>query len=202
MIYDIAAMGLLAPGKVVLVLVAFGLVLLYVRRYRYGNFTVHDTIGHCRPIDCSYVTDTLHPFQDTHFSGTLPRDRFKHFQSKRIGQSLELIERVARNARYLRYFGSYELRRSLRGSYRQSRFVSRQLLMAALYCQVVELSIRVKLYCWLMRMAFLPFIGPPNFADLVRSGRLLYLYERAKRAALILANNYGDDVRARLAEVL
>jgi len=74
--------------------------------------------------------------------------------------------------------------------------------MAALYCQVVELSIRVKLYCWLMRMAFLPFIGPPNFADLVRSGRLLYLYERAKRAALILANNYGDDVRARLAEVL
>ncbi len=202
MIYDIAAMGLLAPGKVVLVLVAFGLVLLYVRRYRYSEFTVHDTIGHCRPIDCSGVADTLHPLQDTHLSETLSPNRFRHVQGKRIGQSLELVGRVARNARYLRYFGSYELRRSLRGSYRQSRFVSRQLLMAALYCQVVELSIRVKLYCWLIRMAFLPFIGPPNFAALARSGNMMYLYERSKRAALILASNYGPDVRARLAAVL
>jgi len=163
---------------------------------------MNDAMGYLMPIDCDHGTDLLHPGQDAHYIEILPAQRFRRFQGKRVGLSFQFIGRVANNAKYLRYLGVYELRRSFRSKYRQCRSTSRLLLMTAIYCQLLACALRVKLYIWLLRMALLPFLDTPNFSDLARSGNMMYLYEKSKRAALILASHYGSDVRARLAAVL
>lgn len=193
-------MHLLLLPCVAVGLIVFGLFCL--RMYRFSNFTVDDASSHCIKIIYSKVRNLLHPDQDVHLIGTLSPYRFKLFQRKRIGQSVEWLERITRNARFLRYMGWNELHRSLRSRDRKSRVTSQNLLVATISCHALGFALLVKLHLWMLRMALLPFIPPPNFADLVRSGNLLYLYWRAKKNALALARNYGDDVYARLAEVL
>lgn len=185
---------------VVIGLTVFGLSCL--RLYRFSNFTVDDASFYCIKINYSKGRNLLHPDQDAHLVSTLSPHRFKLFQRKRIGQSIEFLGRLTRNARFLRYMGWDELHRSLQRRDRKSRMTSQKLLVAAISCQALGFALLVKLHLWMLRMALLPFITPPNFADLVRSGNLMYLYWRAKKSALALARNYGDDVYARLAEVL
>jgi len=169
---------------------------------RFSDFTVDDASSHCIKINYFRVRNVLHPDQDAHLISVLSPYRFKVFQRKRIRLAVEFLERMTRNARFLRYMGWDELRRSLQGRDRQSRITSQKLLVAAISCQALGFALLVKLHLWMFRMALLPFITPPNFADLVRSGNLLYLYWRARKSALSLARKYGDDVYTRLAEAL
>jgi len=185
---------------VVIGLTVFGLFCL--RMYRFSNFTVDEASSHCIKINYFRVRNTLHPDQDTHLINTLSPHRFRLFQRKRIGLSVEFLERMTRNARFLRYMGWNELHLSIQSRDRQSRITSQKLLVAAISCQALGFALLVKLHLWMFRMALLPFITPPNFADLVRSGNLLYLYWRARKSALSLARKYGDDVYTRLAEAL
>ena len=179
-------------------------IIVRVRMYRIADFTIDDMIPRIQPIDKAHLKDLLHPYQDTHFRERLSPHRFRLFQHKRILLSLLLLQRMKNNIKHLRSLGWYELQRGVRCRNQRSRAASRGLLTEAVYCQLLGLRLRVKLHLWLLQMALFPFILPPDFALLKQkgSGNLLYLYRRARRTALILASNYGDDVRARLAEVL
>ncbi|HET6843531.1 MAG TPA: hypothetical protein VFK06_17900 [Candidatus Angelobacter sp.] len=180
-------------------------VALYLRAYRLYNLTIHDRIPYLQKPKLSEMTEMLDPDHDTDFREVLPPRRFRDLQRRRIGSALEFIRQVTRNASCLRGLGWYELRRSiLLSRYRDLRLISHKLLMSAFYCQVLGCRLQMKLYFWLLRMAVVPMVAPPDFDALVESGsgNLIFLYRRARRAALRLARSYGDHVYSRMAEVL
>jgi hypothetical protein len=178
---------------------------VYLRAYRLYNLTIHDRIPYLQKPKLSEMTEMLDPDHDTDFREALPPRRFRDLQRRRIGSALEFIGQVTRNANCLRGLGWCELRRSILVSrYRESRLISQKLMMSAFFCQVLGCRLQVKLYFWLLRMALMPLVAPPDFDALVESGsgNLIFLYRRARRAALRLARSYGDHVYARMAEVL
>lgn len=141
---------------------------LYLRAYRLYNLTIHDRIPYLQKPKLSEMTETLDPDHDTDFRETLPPRRFRDLQRRRIGSSMEFIRQVTRNANCLRGLGWYELRRSILISrYREARLISNQLMMSAFYCQVLGCRLQVKLYFWLLRMALMPLVAPPDFDALM-----------------------------------
>ena len=184
-------------------LLAFVLAFLYLRIYRF-NRTVNDVIPYLRGLDFEQMQDLLNPAQDIHFRQYLPPRQFRVFQQKRVRLSLEFLGRLAHNAVILREWGWYELKRSWRTRDRKTRRSSRELVTAAVQCQILGLVLRCKLHVWLFRMALFPFLATPNFAALLRLGSadLLGFYEKTKAAAIELAQTYGAEYHERLAEVL
>ena len=63
---------------------------------------------------------------------------------------------------------------------------------------------RVTLHCWLIRMAFLPFLAPPSFSKLERNGSfdVFLFYDQVKRAAGELSMAYGQRFYDELLQLL
>ena len=63
---------------------------------------------------------------------------------------------------------------------------------------------RLTLHCWLIRMAFLPFLPPPSFRKLERRGSfdIFELYEEMKKAAGELSLVYGETFYDELFQAL
>lgn len=101
-------------------------------------------------------------------------------------------------------WGKYERKLSIRFPDPERKRASVDLITASVQLRFCAFRMRVTLHCWLIRMAFLPFLAPPSFRRLERNGSfdVFLFYDQVKRAAGELSMAYGQRFYDELLQVL
>jgi hypothetical protein len=183
---------------------AFALVIL--RRFIYGfsERTLRDVIAFIRHLVLEDLQNLLHPEVEDHLRTTISQRQFNRTQWKRIRLTLQYLRDLGENAATLYAWGKYERKLSIRFPDPERKRASVDLITASIQLRFCAFRMRVTLHCWLIRMAFLPFLDPPSFSKLERNGSfdVFLLYDQVKRAAGELSMAYGQRFYDELLQVL
>jgi hypothetical protein len=183
---------------------AFAVVIL--RRFVYGfsERTLRDVIAFIRRLVLEDLQNLLHPEVEDHLRTTISQQQFKRTQWKRIRLTLQYLRDLGENAATLYAWGKYERKLSIRFPDPERKRASVDLITASVQLRFCAFRMRVTLHCWLIRMAFLPFLAPPSFRRLERNGSLdvFLFYDQVRRAAGELSMAYGQRFYDELLQVL
>ena len=183
---------------------AFALVML--RRFIYGfsERTLRDVVAFIRRLVLEDLQNLLHPEVEDHLRTTISQQQFKRTQWKRIRLTLQYLRDLGENAATLYAWGKYERKLSIRFPDPERKRASVDLITASVQLRFCAFRMRVTLHCWLIRMAFLPFLTPPSFRRLERNGSfaVFLFYDQVKRAAGELSMAYGQRFYDELLQVL
>jgi hypothetical protein len=183
---------------------AFAVVIL--RRFIYGfsERTLRDVIAFIRYLVLEDLQNLLHPEVEDHIRTTVSHQQFKRTQWKRIRLTLQYLRDLEENAATLYAWGKYERKLSIRFPDPERKRASVDLITASVQLRFCAFRMRVTLHCWLIRMAFLPFLAPPSFRKLERKGSfdVFVFYDHVKKAAAELSMAYGQRFYDELLQVL
>lgn len=183
---------------------AFAVVIL--RRFIYGfsERTLRDVVAFIRHLVLEDLQNLLHPEVEDHLRKTISQHQFKRTQWKRIRLTLQYLRDLGENAATLYAWGKYERKLSIRFPDPERKRASVDLITASVQLRFCAFRLRVTLHCWLIRMAFLPFLEPPSFRRLERNGSfdVFLFYDQVKRAAGELSMAYGQRFYDELLQVL
>jgi hypothetical protein len=183
---------------------AFAVVIL--RRFIYGfsERTLRDVIAFIRHLVLEDLQSLLHPEVEDHLRTTISQQQFKRTQWKRIRLTLQYLRDLGENAATLYAWGKYERKLSIRFPDPERKKASVDLITASVQLRFCAFRMRVTLHCWLIRMAFLPFLEPPSFSKLERNGSfdVFLFYGQVKKAAGELSMAYGQHFYDELLQVL
>jgi hypothetical protein len=172
------------------------LTLVILRRFVYGfsDRTLRDVIPFIRRLVLEDLQNLLHPDVEDHIRTTASRQQFKRTQWKRIKLTLQYLGDLGENAAIFYAWGKYERKLSIRFPDPERKRASVELITACVQSRFCVFRMRLTLHCWLIRMAFLPFLAPPTFKDLERRGSfdVFVFYEQVKKAAGELSMAYGQ----------
>jgi hypothetical protein len=195
---------MLPHAIIYLLSVAFAVVML--RRFIYGfsERTLRDVIAFIRRLVLEDLQNLLHPEVEDHLRTTISQHQFKRTQWKRIRLTLQYLRDLGENAATLYAWGKYERKLSIRFPDPERKRASVDLITASVQLRFCAFRMRVTLHCWLIRMAFLPFLAPPSFRRLERNGSLdvFLFYDQVRRAAGELSMAYGQRFYDELLQVL
>jgi hypothetical protein len=195
---------MLPHAIIYLLSVAFAVVML--RRFIYGfsERTLRDVIAFIRRLVLEDLQNLLHPEVEDHLRTTISQHQFKRTQWKRIRLTLQYLRDLGENAATLYAWGKYERKLSIRFPDPERKRASVDLITASVQLRFCAFRMRVTLHCWLIRMAFLPFLDPPSFRRLERNGSfdVFLFYDQVKRAAGELSMAYGQRFYDELLQVL
>jgi hypothetical protein len=195
---------MLPHAIIYLLSVAFAVVML--RRFIYGfsERTLRDVIAFIRRLVLEDLQNLLHPEVEDHLRTTISQHQFKRTQWKRIRLTLQYLRDLGENAATLYAWGKYERKLSIRFPDPERKRASVDLITASVQLRFCAFRMRVTLHCWLIRMAFLPFLAPPSFRRLERNGSfdVFLFYDQVKRAAGELSMAYGQHFYDELLQVL
>lgn len=195
---------MLPHAIIYLLSVAFALVML--RRFIYGfsERTLRDVVAFIRYLVLEDIQNLLHPEVEDHLRRTISQHQFKRTQWKRIRLTLQYLRDLGENAATLYAWGKYERKLSIRFPDPERKRASVDLITASVQLRFCAFRMRVTLHCWLIRMAFLPFLAPPSFRRLERNGSfdVFLFYDQVKRAAGELSMAYGQRFYDELLQVL
>jgi hypothetical protein len=195
---------MLPHAIIYLLSVAFAVVML--RRFIYGfsERTLRDVIAFIRRLVLEDLQNLLHPEVEDHLRTTISQHQFKRTQWKRIRLTLQYLRDLGENAATLYAWGKYERKLSIRFPDPERKRASVDLITASVQLRFCAFRMRVTLHCWLIRMAFLPFLAPPSFRRLERNGSfdVFLFYDQVKRAAGELSMAYGQRFYDELLQVL
>jgi hypothetical protein len=171
-------------------------VVALMRRYVYSfsERTLRDVIPFIRRLVLEDLQNLLHPDVEDHIRTTASKQQFKRTQWKRIKLTLQYLGDLGENAAIFYAWGKYERKLSIRFPDPERKRASVELITACLQSRFCVFRMRLTLHCWLIRMAFLPFLAPPTFKELERRGSfdVFVLYEQVKKAAGELSMAYGQ----------
>jgi hypothetical protein len=171
-------------------------VVALMRRYVYSfsERTLRDVIPFIRRLVLEDLQNLLHPDVEDHIRTTASKQQFKRTQWKRIKLTLQYLGDLGDNAAIFYAWGKYERKLSIRFPDPERKRASVELITACLQSRFCVFRMRLTLHCWLIRMAFLPFLAPPTFKELERRGSfdVFVLYEQVKKAAGELSMAYGQ----------
>ncbi|HEX3105375.1 MAG TPA: hypothetical protein VHQ22_13095 [Terriglobales bacterium] len=177
-----------------------------MRRYVYGfsERTLRDVIPFIRRLLLEDLQNLLHPDVEDHIRTTASRQQFKRTQWKRIKLTLQYLGDLGENAAIFYAWGKYERKLSIRFPDPERKRASVELITACVQSRFCVFRMRLTLHCWLIRMAFLPFLAPPTFKDLERRGSfdVFAFYDQVKKAAGELSMAYGQRFYDELLQVL
>jgi hypothetical protein len=195
---------MLPHAIIYLLSVAFAVVML--RRFIYGfsERTLRDVIAFIRRLVLEDLQNLLHPEVEDHLRTTISQHQFKRTQWKRIRLTLQYLRDLGENAATLYAWGKYERKLSIRFPDPERKRASVDLITASVQLRFCAFRMRMTLHCWLIRMAFLPFLAPPSFRRLERNGSfdVFLFYDQVKRAAGELSMAYGQRFYDELLQVL
>ncbi|HET9281263.1 MAG TPA: hypothetical protein VFR24_04810 [Candidatus Angelobacter sp.] len=181
-------------------------VLLIIKRFIYGfsERTLRDVIPFLRRIILEDLQNLLHPEVEDHIRATSSRKHFKRMQWKRIKLALQYLGDLGENAAIVHAWAQYERKLSIQFPDPERKRASIELITACIQSRFSATRMRFTLHCWLIRMAFLPFLPPPSFRELEQRGSfdIFALYEQMKKAAGELSLAYGQSFYDELFEVL
>jgi hypothetical protein len=181
-------------------------VLLLIRRYVYGfsERTLRDVIPFLRRLVLEDLHNLLHPDVEDHIRTTFSQKQFKRTQWKRIRLTLQYLGDLGENAAIFYAWGKYERKLSIRFPDPERKRASVELITACVQSRFCVFRMKLTLHCWLIRMAFLPFLAPPTFKKLELRGSfdVFVFYDQVKKAAGELSMAYGQRFYDELLQVL
>lgn len=190
----------------ILYIVAPALLLLFLRRFIYGfsERTLRDVIPFLRHLILEDLQNLLHPEVEDHIRATFSKRQFRQMQWKRISLSLQYLKDLGENAAIIHAWARYERKLSIQFPDSERKRASVELITTCVQSRFSAIRMRFTLHCWLIRMAFLPFLLPPSFRQLEQRGSfdIFVLYEQMKKAAGELSLAYGQNFYDELFEVL
>jgi hypothetical protein len=196
----------IAFSHFIVYVISAAFVLLLVRRYVYGfsERTLRDVIPFLRRLTLEDLQNLLHPDIEDHIRTTASKQQFKRTQWKRIRLTLQYLRDLGENASTLYAWGQYERKLSIRFPDPERKRASVDLITASIQLRFCAFRMRVTLHCWLIRMAFLPFLTPPSFRKLERNGSfaVFLFYDQVKQMAGELSMAYGQRFYDELLQVL
>jgi hypothetical protein len=186
------------PGSshLIIYLISGTFVFALMRRYVYGfsDRTLRDVIPFIRRLMLEDLHNLLHPDVEEHIRTTASKQQFKRTQWKRIKLTLQYLGDLGENAAIFYGWGKYERKLSIRFPDPERKRASVELITACVQSRFCVFRMKLTLHCWLIRMAFLPFLAPPSFRRLERNGSfdVFLFYDQVKRAAGELSMAYGQ----------
>jgi hypothetical protein len=193
-------------SHLIIYLISAVFIVALMRRYVYGfsERTLRDVIPFIRRLGPEDLHNLLHPDVEDHIRTTASKQQFKRTQWKRIRLTLQYLRDLGENAATLYAWGKYERKLSIRFPDPERKRASVDLITASVQLRFCAFRMRVTLHCWLIRMAFLPFLAPPSFRRLERNGSfdVFLFYDQVKRAAGELSMAYGQRFYDELLQVL
>lgn len=187
-------------------LVTPAVLLSILRRFIYGfpERTLRDVIPFLRTVILENLQNLLHPEVEDHIRATSSKRHFRRMQWKRIILALQYLKDLGSNVAIIHAWAQYERKLSIRFPDPSRKQASVALIVACVQSKFSATRMRFTLNCWLIRMAFLPFLPPPSFRKLERRGSfdVLALYEEMKKAAGDLSLVYGETFYDELLQVL
>jgi hypothetical protein len=185
---------------------AAALFLFIMRRFIYGfsERTLRDVIPFIRRLALEDLQNLLHPEVEDHIRATASAKHFKRTQWKRIRLTLQYLGDLGENASIFHAWGKYERKLSIRFPDKERKTAAVELITACVQSRFCVFRLRLTLHCWLIRMAFLPFLPPPSFKELEQKGSfdIFVVYEQVKKAAGDLSIAYGQNFYDELFHVL
>ena len=180
----------------IMYLISAVFVIALMRRYVYGfsERTLRDVIPFIRRLVLEDLHNLLHPDVEDHIRTTASKQQFKRTQWKRIKLTLQYLGDLGENAAICYAWGKYERKLSIRFPDAERKRASVELISACIQSRFCVFRMKLTLHCWLIRMAFLPFLAPPTFKDLERRGSfdVFLFYDQVKKAAGKLSMAYGQ----------
>jgi hypothetical protein len=183
-------------SHLIIYLISAAFIVALMRRYVYGfsERTLRDVTPFIRRLVPEDLHNLLHPDVEDHIRTTASKQQFKRTQWKRINLTLQYLGDLGENAAIFYAWGKYERKLSIRFPDPERKRASVELITACVQSRFCVFRMKLTLHCWLIRMAFLPFLAPPTFKDLERRGSfdVLVFYEQVKKAAGELSMAYGQ----------
>lgn len=183
-------------SHLIIYLISAAFIVALMRRYVYGfsERTLRDVTPFIRRLVPEDLQNLLHPDVEDHIRTTASKQQFKRTQWKRINLTLQYLGDLGENAAIFYAWGKYERKLSIRFPDPERKRASVELITACVQSRFCVFRMKLTLHCWLIRMAFLPFLAPPTFKDLERRGSfdVLVFYEQVKKAAGELSMAYGQ----------
>ena len=197
----IELLPVLVPGLFVALAV---LIILYRKVYGVRGRTAAEVLPYLRHVDVEELRHLFSAKAELYMSLNFTPRQFRREQRHRMILALEYIRRICHNVRILQEWATYELRRARAAANRDCANLSLDLTRDAVNCRMCSFALRTRLHTWLVRMAFLPFLAPPSFEELIRFGSvdLLDFYNKVRSSASELGRCYGDGHQQKLAEFL
>lgn len=187
-------------------LITPALLLFILRRFIYGfsERTLRDVIPFLRRVILEDLQNLFHPEVEDHIRSTSSKRQFRRMQWKRVILSLQYLKDLGENAAIVLAWAKYERKLSIRFPDPGRKRASVELLTACVQSRFSTARMRLTLHCWLIRMAFLPFLPPPSFRKLERRGSfdVFALYGEMKKAAGELSLVYGETFYDELFQAL
>lgn len=181
-------------------------VIFIIKRFIYGfsERTLRDVIPFLRHLILEDLQNLLHPEVEDHIRATSSKRHFRSMQWKRVRLALQYLGDLGENAAVFHAWAKYERKLSIRFPDPDRKRASIELLTACVQSRFCATRMRVTLHCWLIRMAFLPFLPLPSFRKLEQMGSfdVFTLYEQMKNAAGELSMAYGEDFYEELLQAL
>jgi hypothetical protein len=184
------------------VLIALGLLRNHI--YGFSERTLRDVFPFVRRIVLEDLQNLLHPEIEDHIRTTVSQRQFRTLQWKRIQLTLQYLGDLAKNAKVFQAWAKYERSLSVKFPDPERKRASVDLITACVQSRMCVFQMQVRLHCWLIRMAFLPFLEPPSFKTLQHWGSfdVLVFYGRIKEAAGELSIAYGESFYQELLQVI
>jgi hypothetical protein len=181
-----------------------GMRLIYREVCGFSSRTANDVFPFLQRIDMEALYGTFHPDAEEHFRSSLSAAEFRQVQWKRIHLAIHYCNQVSNNACVFLGWTRHERKESWNAMDRDLRKTVQELRIACIQSRLSTFMIRVRLRCWLFRMALLPFAPPPSFAALagVGSSDMISFYETVKTLAESFSLAYGDDYHQKLTSAL
>ena len=189
-------------------LVFFGIVtvltLVYRKVYDVRERTAEEVAPFLRPVDLTEVFDLFSAETERCLRLNMTPKRFRRAQLQRVHLALEYVRRISHNALIAQQWGAYEMGRARAAGNKENGRQSVDLVGVSIHCRISGFLLRTRLHGWLFRMAFLPFLAPPSFQELLKYGSddLLDFYGKVRSAASELSGCYGDAYKNRIVELL
>lgn len=186
----------LGLSHLIIYLISAIFVCALMRRYVYGfsDRTLRDVIPFIRRLVLEDLHNLLHPDVEDHIRTTLSQKQFKRTQWKRIRLTLQYLGDLGENAAIFYAWGKYERKLSIRFPDPERKRASVELITACVQSRFCVFRMKLTLHCWLIRMAFLPFLAPPTFKNLELRGSfdVFVFYDQVTKAAGELSMAYGQ----------
>jgi len=182
----------------------FALRFLYEWIYGFSDRTAQDLIPYLHKIDLSAVRNLFDPQEETYFQLNVPLREFRKIQWKRCRLAQQYVRNLAHNARVIQEWGRFERNRSRKTLDAGVRRASVELTIVCAQCRICAAILQLQLHWWLLKMSILPFTAPPSFHFLLRLGsmEIVSFYEKIRNKAGEIGESYGENYKARLAQVI
>jgi hypothetical protein len=171
---------------------------------RFSERAANDVPPFLQRVDLEELAALFHPAAEERLRQTLPPREFRKVQWKRFHLAIHHCRNLAGNARVFQGWARHDRKEVWDMLSEEMKETLHGLREACIQCRMASGVIRFRLHWWHIRMALLPFAGPPSFSVLkgLGSSDLIDFYKKIQCHAREYSLVYGEDYHQKLIRAL